>query len=172
MTFSANSFASAFGQSAPVDPVTGSFRITFDNTKTYVSDTADIHIQTLNIDLGSLLAFTFSPSGVMGQSSPDELVVGGLQDDPAHVQFSPASNDFWLFIQNVSTAATFDQVGYSQTSVNGDNLFFTNDHTGSIGVTPVIPSGVPEPSTWAMMLLGFAGFGYASFRRTSKPRLA
>ena len=86
--------------------------------------------------------------------------------------FSPASNDFWLFIQNVSTAATFDQVGYSQTSVNGDNLFFTNDHTGSIGVTPVIPSGVPEPSTWAMMLLGFAGLGYASFRRTSKLRLA
>jgi hypothetical protein len=25
--------------------------------------------------------------------------------------------------------------------------------------------GVPEPSTWAMMLLGFAGLGYAAFRR-------
>jgi PEP-CTERM motif len=23
----------------------------------------------------------------------------------------------------------------------------------------------PEPSTWAMMLLGFAGLGYAGFRR-------
>ena len=28
--------------------------------------------------------------------------------------------------------------------------------------------GVPEPSTWAMMLLGFAGLGYAGFRRTAK----
>jgi hypothetical protein len=25
--------------------------------------------------------------------------------------------------------------------------------------------GVPEPSTWAMMLIGFAGLGYASYRR-------
>ena len=32
-------------------------------------------------------------------------------------------------------------------------------------------SNVPETSTWAMMLLGFAGLGYAGFRRTSKFRL-
>jgi PEP-CTERM motif len=31
-------------------------------------------------------------------------------------------------------------------------------------------SGVPEPSTWAMMALGFAGLGYAGFRRNSKVR--
>ncbi len=30
---------------------------------------------------------------------------------------------------------------------------------------------VPEPSTWVMMLLGFAGLGYAGFRRASKRRL-
>jgi hypothetical protein len=29
---------------------------------------------------------------------------------------------------------------------------------------------VPEPSTWAMMLLGFAGLGFAGYRRTRKPR--
>lgn len=27
---------------------------------------------------------------------------------------------------------------------------------------------VPEPSTWAMMMLGFAGLGYAAFRRASR----
>ena len=27
---------------------------------------------------------------------------------------------------------------------------------------------VPEPSTWAMMLIGFAGLGYAGWRRRSK----
>jgi hypothetical protein len=32
-------------------------------------------------------------------------------------------------------------------------------------------SAVPEPSTWAMMLLGFAGLGYAAFRRNGKSRL-
>jgi hypothetical protein len=29
--------------------------------------------------------------------------------------------------------------------------------------------GVPEPSTWAMMILGFAGVGFMAYRRKSKP---
>ena len=29
-------------------------------------------------------------------------------------------------------------------------------------------SSVPEPSTWAMMMLGFVGLGYAAFRRSAK----
>jgi PEP-CTERM motif len=33
-----------------------------------------------------------------------------------------------------------------------------------------LSSGVPEPSTWAMMALGFAGLGYAAFRRNTKVR--
>jgi PEP-CTERM motif len=32
-----------------------------------------------------------------------------------------------------------------------------------------IVAGVPEPSTWAMMLLGFAGLGFASLRRRYSP---
>jgi PEP-CTERM motif len=30
-------------------------------------------------------------------------------------------------------------------------------------------SAVPEPSTWAMLLLGFAGIGFMAYRRKSKP---
>ena len=30
---------------------------------------------------------------------------------------------------------------------------------------PVIAESVPEPSTWAMLLIGFAGIGFASYRR-------
>jgi hypothetical protein len=36
----------------------------------------------------------------------------------------------------------------------------------------VTTSGVPEPSTWAMMVLGFIGLGYAAFRRNAKGRAA
>lgn len=32
-------------------------------------------------------------------------------------------------------------------------------------------SAVPEPSTWAMLLLGFAGVGFMAYRRKSKPAL-
>jgi hypothetical protein len=32
-------------------------------------------------------------------------------------------------------------------------------------------TAVPEPSTWAMMLLGFAGIGFLAYRRKAKPAL-
>ena len=32
-------------------------------------------------------------------------------------------------------------------------------------------AGVPEPATWAMLLMGFAGLGFAAFRRSGKTRL-
>jgi hypothetical protein len=47
------------------------------------------------------------------------------------------------------------------------------DMTGSIGIdtaggngsdTPPMPA-IPEPSTWAMMVLGFAGLGLMAYRR-------
>jgi len=40
------------------------------------------------------------------------------------------------------------------------------DNRSSLGVGgTVTTSGVPEPSTWAMMALGFAGLGYGAFRQ-------
>ena len=51
---------------------------------------------------------------------------------------------------------TFDPLpaGVSYTSASGDFL-----------------TAVPEPSTWAMMVLGFAGVGFIAYRRKSKPAL-
>jgi hypothetical protein len=39
----------------------------------------------------------------------------------------------------------------------------------NLGIDGATISGVPEPSTWVMMGLGFAGLGFAGFRRASKP---
>jgi hypothetical protein len=33
-------------------------------------------------------------------------------------------------------------------------------------------SGVPEPSTWAMLLLGFAGLGFIGYRRNKAGSVA
>jgi hypothetical protein len=38
------------------------------------------------------------------------------------------------------------------------------------GGAPSAATAVPEPSTWAMLLLGFAGLGYAAVRRGKAPR--
>jgi PEP-CTERM motif len=169
VTFTANNFTSNFGQPA-VDPVEGSFTITLDPAKTYLDETVGITLDTLNIALAYPIAFDYSPTGTV-DSTPGELVVGGTNDGAARVIFNPPTSDLWLFIDNFFTTHNFDQLGYSQAYTQTESLFFTTDATGTVTVTPVT-GGVPEPSTWAMLLLGFAGLGYAGFRRTSKLGLA
>jgi hypothetical protein len=40
------------------------------------------------------------------------------------------------------------------------------------GLQPgLFPPNVPEPSTWAMLLIGFAAVGFAGYRRRSKPAI-
>jgi len=51
--------------------------------------------------------------------------------------------------------------------------FVSGPLTNEQSYTPPPPTigGVPEPSTWAMMILGFAGIGFMAYRRKSKPAL-
>jgi hypothetical protein len=42
----------------------------------------------------------------------------------------------------------------------------------STSVGPILLIAVPEPSTWAMMLIGFAGLAFAAIRRAKIPVLA
>jgi hypothetical protein len=43
--------------------------------------------------------------------------------------------------------------------------FLRREHSYSIS------AAVPEPSTWVMLLLGFAGVGFMAYRRKAKPAL-
>jgi hypothetical protein len=40
--------------------------------------------------------------------------------------------------------------------------------TNQINWDNVVISAVPEPSTWAMMILGFAGIGFMAYRRRNQ----
>jgi hypothetical protein len=171
VTFTASNFETDVGSSpAPVDPVTGSFTISFDPTLSYTDETAGITLTpgSLNIALGSTLSFSYNaPTSMLPATT---LVVGGISDGAQQVQFNPSTDDFWLFINDFAVTPSFDQVGYSQTAVSSDNLF--DSISGGVAVTPITPSGVPEPSTWAMMLVGFAGIGFLGYRKTVKACLA
>jgi hypothetical protein len=46
-----------------------------------------------------------------------------------------------------------------------------NDRGDIVGFTSIPAAQVPEPSTWAMMLLGFAGLGFA-FRQVAAQGVA
>jgi hypothetical protein len=41
----------------------------------------------------------------------------------------------------------------------------SNGLSGAANDTIDVSGGVPEPSTWAMLGIGFAGLGYIGFRR-------
>ena len=174
VTFSATPFFSAFGQPVPADPVTGEFQITLDDAAISLDQTAGITLVSLNgIVLDSALSFTYSAAGVVGESDPGEFVVGGAFDGAAHVQFSPSTNDFWLFIPDFLTSPTLQQMGYSQTAVDDDNLFFTEGNDGVVDVSLVTSTpGVPEPSTWGLLGLGFGGVALVGMRRRKSPVFA
>jgi PEP-CTERM motif len=48
---------------------------------------------------------------------------------------------------------------------------FLVDANGNFSTAQIVTSGVPEPSTWAMMILGFAGIGFMTYRRKNKMAL-
>jgi hypothetical protein len=60
-------------------------------------------------------------------------------------------------------------LGYGIRALGGEGplVFLLTPCAGcQIAVNPA----VPEPSTWAMMLIGFAGLGFAGYRRTKRNR--
>jgi hypothetical protein len=53
---------------------------------------------------------------------------------------------------------------YTDRHESGAGLFFSLN-TDGVTISP----SVPEPSTWAMMILGFCGVGFMAYRKKSKP---
>ena len=70
ITLNYNFSVSGFPIGAPVDPVTGSFSVTFDDAISYTDETSGIVVSNLNIPLGSAPAFNYFQPG-------DVLYIGG-----------------------------------------------------------------------------------------------
>jgi len=76
------------------------------------------------------------------------------------------------------TGDQFSPSGNQLVTITGLDAFTTATFSSSANafefslVTPgvVTTGGTPEPSTWAMMGIGFAALGYAAFRRNTKAR--
>ena len=77
---------------------------------------------------------------------------------------------------NLGDTSTFAVVSTGPTLVNFDWTGVTTIYIKGLSEEAVFDdlsvSSVPEPSTWAMMLIGFAGLGYAGYRRAKKARTA
>lgn len=99
---------------------------------------------TLNFFSNAALVFTVAGNGVPSPADGN--------------QSSDATNRYVNFF--FSGGQTYDSVQFvtTQPAFEVDNL--------------AIGTAVPEASTWAMMLLGFAGVGFMAYRRSRKPAMA
>ncbi len=152
VSFTANTFQIGSGvDAAPVDPVVGEFQVSLDPLVAVSNNTTDIVLKSLNITLGSALTYSYNPV-VEGAFPAGTLRVGGFNSGSDVIIFNPSTNDFWLYITDFVNNPAFSQLGYTQTSVSNNNLFFTINQTGSVSV-----SVVPEPTSLLACSIGLAG---------------
>jgi uncharacterized protein (TIGR03118 family) len=123
--------------------------------------------------LASPWGIALAPSG-FGQFGGD-LLVGNFSFDASEINaFDPITGAFIGSIP-INTGANGPgglwSLIFGNGGSNGDpnTLFFTDGINGEADGLFGAISAVPEPSTWAMMLLGFAGVGFMAYRRKSKP---
>ena len=99
---------------------------------------------------------------------------------PAESDFAPIYNSYQAGLIEIFTAYNIDNCGgganYLQCVVATLNQSLAarsalNETFGGQVFVATAVSGIPEPSTWAMMILGFAGVGFMAYRRKSKPAL-
>jgi hypothetical protein len=144
---------------------------------------------------GSLSASTFSQAPVISLDSfeisfgnaltgPIEFglfdgVVALINQGPGFTNFvlesnsppSPGQEGFFLEISS-DNGIVFPNPLFEYTQAGDYTTYYLGGSADSADL-PVIEdvSAVPEISTWAMMLIGFAGIGYACYRRARAARL-
>jgi hypothetical protein len=140
--------ATNFESGAPTDPVTGMFTFTFDNAAPItLPSPAGLSVSGFNVAYNGPALFSFTKGS-------DMLIVGnniGL----GSFSVSPATPGFGFAMLGVSSTPTISNFTYSA----GGKLW----HSSNVAITEV--PAVPEPATWAMLLMGFGGMGFAMRRR-------
>jgi PEP-CTERM motif len=130
-------------------------------------DTGPVNTGVVHVYSGITGPSNFGSGGFTAASSGSGDRVG--IDNEGTVLFVPLDyvSDSPLLDTSTYAGKTFSSLGvtpgtYEWTWGSGANQNFTL----------VIGTVVPEPSTWAMMLIGFAGLGFMGMRRSGRRRTA
>jgi hypothetical protein len=142
--------------------------------------TGSPHVAGLGFDplTGQLFAITHEGSfGSVDLTTGNFIPIGSSSilptGDFAPV-FDPQTNSFLITLLPIS--GSLFTSGFAQMYPATGVITFTNFpvfppdflFVEGLGVASSPAAGVPEASTWTMMVVGFAALGYAAFRRTGK----
>jgi hypothetical protein len=109
-----------------------------------------------NLTVVDLYTYTISSAAGFTQASqfpPTPCIIAGCGDTPP----IPSGNiSFGLYLQDYDnfSASLYD---------DGRDYSAEGTYTAT-----TVPSSAPEPSTWAMLLIGFAGVGFAGYRAAKR----
>jgi hypothetical protein len=133
------------------------------NSGTYAAQIAgydynkDIISQTVSTSAGQ--AYTLSFAFLQNGGTPSGLNVE-WDNNSVYSETNSAHN--WQ-------TYTFNLVGTGTDTVSF--VAWNNPSFAYLDDVHLNASAAPEPSTWAMMILGFAGVGFLAYRRKSRPAL-
>lgn len=145
--------AGGFGAGAPVDPVTGSFTVKFDNSASIVDASSGLTVNAFNLSVAPLV-YTYV-------NAVDSLIIGGANGGANSFD---SAGDFWIQLFGVSGDNTRVAGVYYTTA--GASFFSTK--LWRSGGASVVSAPVPEPATWIMMICGL-GFAGGALRRRVAP---
>ncbi len=117
---------------------------------------------------GGQKIFTFDPQDVIDaiQASGDPSEYYGNPDP----QYGKDAGEPFVFINFFDSAGSFSKVEFDEVNYGGG--YESDNHTvghyvtmGQGTIVPLVQStAVPEPASWAMMLVGFVGLCFAGLR--------
>jgi hypothetical protein len=137
---------------------------------TYSSSTGATPGSTADVawiyDVSGVPSLTDAYASLAGTSTgTGSIDVGETLSNGDSLSLSKAGSISTVFAAAVaSLGVTKDQSDLAGSAGSSDSSILGNAF--SVG------GAIPEPSTWAMMLLGFVGLGYAGLRKSKKQRLA
>jgi hypothetical protein len=103
---------------------------------------------------GDTASFNFTDSFTLLGGGPSTTWAGQALTSSGDVVFGTEGNGLVLF------TGTFSSISWT----NPTREVYYAFNVGTVGA-------IPEPSTWAMMILGFAGVGFMTYRRRNQTAL-
>jgi hypothetical protein len=151
---------SVMAANGPIYPYVGNYFAT--STCVYFCDVSE----NIGVHLGNSYTLSFAYNPGAGANVYEKELRVYWNDSILFDIFGGPSN-------GLPTWSTYTVNDLTATTNGAVLLFsgFPSDFVGLDNVSVTLNAAVPEPSTWAMLLLGFAGIGFMAYRRKAKPAL-